>query len=126
MKLLVPVFSALLLSACGNTDTNNETTPNTPSSASPKAIGYAIVRTYPHDTSSFTQGLQLYAGNLYEGTGEKGHSHLMKVDLNTGKIQQQISLDNKYFGGRHHHPAGHGLSTYLAGKSSVCLHLKRF
>lgn len=98
MKSILFAFTILLLAACGNTDTNNDPTVNTPAAASPKSIGYAIVKTYPHDTSSFTQGLQLYAGNLYEGTGEKGHSHLMKVDLNTGKIQQQISLDSKYFG----------------------------
>ena len=25
---------------------------------------------YPHDTSSFTQGLQIYNGKLYEGAGD--------------------------------------------------------
>lgn len=99
MKLIpaVLIFLVVLFSACGNADTNNSLN-NSPAADAPKTIGYAIVKTYPHDTASFTQGLQIYGGALYEGTGEKGHSRLMKVDINTGKAQQQISLDDKYFG----------------------------
>jgi glutamine cyclotransferase len=36
----------------------------------PSAITYSIINTYPHDTSSFTQGLIIYNGSMYEGTGE--------------------------------------------------------
>ena len=45
----------------------------------PKSVGYAILKTYPHDTSSFTQGLILYKGGLYEGTGEYGRSIYLKL-----------------------------------------------
>ncbi|HUM65971.1 MAG TPA: glutaminyl-peptide cyclotransferase [Chitinophagaceae bacterium] len=57
----------ILLSACNNNDSPD--TPGNPDPNAPKPVGYSIVRTYPHDTSSFTQGLILYNGNLYEGTG---------------------------------------------------------
>lgn len=60
--------------------------------------GYEIVATYPHDKEAFTEGLQYYNGVLYESTGLNGHSHLRKVDLTTGKVLQNIDLDNKYFG----------------------------
>ena len=59
---------------------------------------YSILTTYPHDTSSYTQGLEIYKGEMYEGTGNEGKSKLMKVDLKTGKALQSISLDAKYFG----------------------------
>ena len=61
-------------------------------------MSYSIVGTYPHDTSSYTQGLIIYNGNMYEGTGNYGHSKLKQVDLMTGKANLEISLDKKYFG----------------------------
>jgi glutaminyl-peptide cyclotransferase len=64
----------------------------------PDTLKYSINKTYPHDTSSFTQGLIIYKGKLYEGTGENGRSKLLEVDLTTGKVLRQISLDKKYFG----------------------------
>ena len=97
MKKFLSGATLIFLAACNNTE-NNPGSNTATTTESPKSIGYAIVKTYPHDTSSFTQGLQLYNGNLYEGTGEYGHSHLQKVDLNSGKIEKQISLDGKYFG----------------------------
>lgn len=64
----------------------------------PKAMGFSIISTYPHDTSSYTQGLIIYNGAMYEGTGNYGFSKLKKVDLTTGKTEREISLDKKYFG----------------------------
>ncbi len=61
-------------------------------------MGHSIVGTYKHDTSSFTQGLIIYNGVMYEGTGLPGKSKLMKVDPATGKILQSISLGAEYFG----------------------------
>ena len=60
--------------------------------------GYQIVKTYPHDRSAFTQGLQYVDGVLYEGTGQNGRSGIRKVKLETGEILQQQPLDSKYFG----------------------------
>jgi len=84
----------------GNTNTNetagNNTTPS---------ISLSVIKTYPHDTSSFTQGLVIYKGQLYEGTGGAAYdvvgskfSRLMKVNLETGKAEKSIDLDPKYFG----------------------------
>jgi glutaminyl-peptide cyclotransferase len=64
----------------------------------PKIMSYSIISTYPHDTSSYTQGLLIYKGEMYEGTGNEGKSKLMKVELKTGKVLQSINLDSKYFG----------------------------
>ena len=61
-------------------------------------LGYQIVKTYPHDRSAFTQGLQYLDGVLYEGTGQNGQSGLRKVKLETGEVLQQQPLDRKYFG----------------------------
>ncbi|MCX8019126.1 MAG: glutaminyl-peptide cyclotransferase [Chitinophagaceae bacterium] len=66
--------------------------------SSVKPLGFTILNTYPHDTSSYTQGLAVYNGELYEGTGNYGQSQLRKVDLKTGKALFQIPLDKNYFG----------------------------
>ncbi|MEY4891721.1 MAG: hypothetical protein RIQ34_333 [Bacteroidota bacterium] len=66
--------------------------------AGPKPLSFSILHTYPHDTSSYTQGLQIYQGNLYEGTGNYGKSALKRVELETGKSVQEIKLDPRFFG----------------------------
>ncbi|MGB0838227.1 MAG: glutaminyl-peptide cyclotransferase [Flavobacteriaceae bacterium] len=59
---------------------------------------YEIINTYPHDAEAFTQGLEYHNGYLYETTGQHGESSLRKVELKTGKVVQQVDLDEKYFG----------------------------
>jgi glutamine cyclotransferase len=64
----------------------------------PLLYGYDVVATYPHDPSAFTQGLQYVDGVLYEGTGLYGSSSLRRVELETGRVEQQIALADEYFG----------------------------
>lgn len=59
---------------------------------------YKIIKTYPHDVTSYTEGLQIHDGYLYEGTGRYGQSRLLKIDLETGKVIQQKKLSPRYFG----------------------------
>jgi glutamine cyclotransferase len=72
--------------------------PDKPNPDAPKSMSYSILNTFPHDTSSYTQGLLIYKGEMYEGTGLEGKSKLIKTDLKTGKALQSINLDAKYFG----------------------------
>nr|WP_237561526.1 glutaminyl-peptide cyclotransferase [Frateuria defendens] len=60
--------------------------------------GYKVVRSYPHDTGAFTEGLFYKDGFLYESTGERGESTVRKVALATGKVLQQDALPPQYFG----------------------------
>ena len=59
---------------------------------------YSVVRTYPHDPSAFTQGLEYHDGFLYEGTGLNGRSSIRKVTLETGDVVQKRDLPSQYFG----------------------------
>lgn len=68
------------------------------SDLSPEQLTYQTVNNYPHLKTSYTQGLEFYNGYLYEGTGENGHSKLLKVDLKTGNPVRSFDLDDKYFG----------------------------
>ncbi|MEM7532740.1 MAG: glutaminyl-peptide cyclotransferase [Chloroflexota bacterium] len=59
---------------------------------------YRVVNDYPHDPDAFTQGLIYIDGILYEGTGLRGRSSLRRVDLESGKVEQQIDLAQQFFG----------------------------
>jgi glutaminyl-peptide cyclotransferase len=60
--------------------------------------GFTVMKAYPHDPTAFTQGLEFKDGVLYEGTGLKGHSAVRRVELETGKVLQQVTLHPDYFG----------------------------
>jgi len=64
----------------------------------PEAYGYEVVKTYPHNETFFTEGLEIHDGFLYESTGENGKSSLNKSELTSGKTIQSVKLSNKYFG----------------------------
>lgn len=59
---------------------------------------YKIVATYPHATSSYTEGLFYLDGLFYEGTGLNGRSAVMAIQPETGQILQKVNLPAQYFG----------------------------
>src|SRR6266849_6178697 len=64
---------------------------------------YEVVHAWPHDCEAFTEGLEFFNGVLYESTGgdkdtpDIGLSSLRRVDLNTGKVLQELPIDKDYF-----------------------------
>lgn len=82
-RLLIIIAALFLLPACG--------------SGKVKEYKVKVVKEYPHDTSSYTQGLFFHDGKLYESTGEYGNSTFRTVDLATGKALTKMSFDRKYF-----------------------------
>jgi glutamine cyclotransferase len=61
--------------------------------------GYTVVRTYPHDSTAYTQGLVSEAGGfLLESTGLYGHSDRRRVALATGKVAAAAPLSADQFG----------------------------
>ncbi|MEI9810459.1 MAG: glutaminyl-peptide cyclotransferase [Bacteroidota bacterium] len=93
---VLTAFSILLIASCNN----GPDTPDQPGvkPAGPKSLSCSVIAAFPHDTSSFTEGLLFYKGDMYESTGERGRSRLMKVDLKTGKSLRAIDLGTNYFG----------------------------
>lgn len=105
-KWLLFFVAAGLLAACNN---GNKEARATDSSATadnvPATINYSVVKTYPHDTTAYTEGFLFHDGQLFESTGTEAsgmpgrRSLFGPVDLATGKITPKAELDkNKYFG----------------------------
>jgi len=98
MKKIALLLLPVLMLACN--DTKEESTSENTSAAipTPANMGCTIVKIYPHDVSSYTQGLIWFNNTLYEGSGLNGESRLMKIDLETGKSTQKIDISKDYFG----------------------------
>lgn len=108
LLLLLFCLSALAASCNGSdpAQTTDQTTeqPDLPPGEVP-TWSYRIVNAWPHDTSAYTQGLVYTDGFLLEGTGGGTQlrsrnllSSVRRVDLETGQVQQQVTLDERYFG----------------------------
>lgn len=68
----------------------------------PVEYTFKVEKTFPHDTTSFTEGLIYQDGVIYESSGgtpaaDIGQSSLRKVDLNTGKILKKVMNDTSIF-----------------------------
>jgi glutamine cyclotransferase len=96
-----------LFVSCNNADRQNSGAGEGDKIAdnTPPIINYSVVRVLPHDTSSFTEGLLIHDGQLFESTGteptmpESRRSLFGIVDPKTGKIAVKAELDRKkYFG----------------------------
>lgn len=64
----------------------------------PANMTYEIVKTYPHATTSYTEGLEWSNNTLIESTGNYKESKLIFMDSNMKIIQNPIKLDDAYFG----------------------------
>jgi len=64
----------------------------------PEKFGYEVVQSYPHNETSFTEGLEIHNGFIYESTGENGKSYIYKNNLKTGQTVKSVKLADKYFG----------------------------
>lgn len=56
-----------------------------------------VVKAYPHDTGSYTQGLFWHDGSLYESTGLNGKSTFRNVDFQSGQALTKLPFNKKYF-----------------------------
>lgn len=104
-SFLVAASLTIFIAGCGNNNTERPASETGTVAAAIPAISLSVVNTFPHDTSSFTQGLAIYKGQLFEGTGGAAYdvvgskfSKLMRIDLKSGKALQSADLDPKYFG----------------------------
>jgi len=66
--------------------------------STPKLYSYELLNTYPHDITSYTQGLEFYKGVLYESTGQYGESKLRALDYKNDAILKNVNLSRSYFG----------------------------
>lgn len=98
-KFLTAILSVAVIS-CGAGTPKGRTAPSEAPAApvEPAQYTYTVRNAYPHSTASYTQGLQYIDGQLWEGTGEYGHSRLQRLDLATGRAEVVAELPRSQFG----------------------------
>lgn len=64
----------------------------------PAPLRFELVATFPHDSTSFTEGLQVSAGRVYESAGLTGESRVQVSDLVTGTVIASDPLPTEWFG----------------------------
>lgn len=104
IKLLLTFISALcFFNSCKDKakESEQETTASIPKTP---ILNYAVTNIFPHDTSSFTEGLLVHNGQVFESTGSpeeipETKSQIGIDNLATGKFSKKIEIDRaKYFG----------------------------
>lgn len=68
------------------------------SDTAPQFLKVEVLNTFPHDKTSFTQGLEFNNGVLYESTGQHGESKIRKIDYKTGDVIAETVIPEAFFG----------------------------
>jgi len=89
---LIPV----LFAACSGGSDKKAETMVPPSQV--QDISYQILNVFPHDTTTFTEGLEWHDSIMYESGGEKGKSSLVAFRPLDGQTIKRIKMDPAYFG----------------------------
>lgn len=91
MRVNAWIFIGLLLGASCSSEKKSE------SESKGNTIPFTMVKAFPHDIKTFTQGLTVHNGQLFESTGQTG-SWIAQVDITTGTQNKKVVLDDQYFG----------------------------
>ncbi len=94
----VLVLSMLMIGCNSNAESDNAEQNKVQTVQVPSNIPFQVLNIFPHDTSSYTQGLIWHEGKLWEGTGWETESKLLLTDLKTGKAIKSVKLPDNEFG----------------------------
>jgi len=72
--------------------------PAVPFYATTPRVSPRVIRSWPHDTAAYTQGLAIYHGRLLESKGLLGQSEMRDVDVTTGSVRRKVALPVNEFG----------------------------
>jgi glutamine cyclotransferase len=97
LSYCILIFVLFGISCSDNPSNKNEQTEQNVIPA-PNNLSYEVIKVYPHDTTSYTQGLEWNNNSLIEGTGNYEKSKLHMLDSNMKQIGKENKLDKTDFG----------------------------
>lgn len=95
-KYIYLAICTLALISCKD-ETEESEVPTPAKESKVKVLNFNIKAEYPHDTASFTEGLEFFNGKLYESGGDIGTSQLQFGDAKTGKIEKKNKMSPTIF-----------------------------
>ena len=90
-KLAYPFLISLILIFTSHSKIYAET------SSGSRNFTIDVLEVVPHNGTSFTQGLEMFDGNMLESSGLYGESRLTEVDIVTGRAIRQIIFNESIF-----------------------------
>lgn len=88
-----------IIASCNNSANNHTDSKADPNAIQPPvALNFDIVKTHPHDTTSYTEGLEWEGNRLIESTGNYKQSKLRIMDSNMKDVVTPVKLEEAYFG----------------------------
>jgi glutamine cyclotransferase len=72
--------------------------PTVPFDTTTPRVSAHVIRSWPHDTAAYTQGLAIYRGHLLESTGRLAQSDVREEDVTTGAVRRRVPLPATEFG----------------------------
>jgi glutamine cyclotransferase len=104
-RILTALLISGLLTSCNDNTKAPESQKETDTAViETPFLNFSLIKTLPHDTTSYTQGLLFYNGQVFESTGspkeqKQTRSVVGVLDPASGKINVKAELDReKYFG----------------------------
>jgi glutamine cyclotransferase len=97
VKPILPILLMMLTAGCAGRKANSSAVVSS-SVTEPIRYSYVVRASYPHATTSYTQGLYFEQDCLWEGTGQYGASVLQRVDLESGDAKVLATLPHTEFG----------------------------
>lgn len=94
-RFFMTLVATAAVVACGSQAKKSVSLPQV---VQPVEYSYKVKNIYPHNTNSYTQGLQYVDGVMWEGTGEYGHSEINTYALGDEKPQTKLKLPRNEFG----------------------------
>ena len=101
MNRFLPIVAVAFLLSCHDNTPDHDPEIETPHVGidAPATITYTVLSQFPHDTSAYTQGLEIHDGKLYEGTGDFSNSSLRITNWKTGVVaKKHVMGTDKIFG----------------------------
>jgi glutamine cyclotransferase len=92
------LFGLFGITACNSTSTSNNVEANSNTIPAPTNLYFEVIATHPHDTSSYTEGLEWHGNDLIESTGNYKQSRLRVLDSNMKDKITPVKLAPEYFG----------------------------
>ena len=91
-KYFLFAIYAVALISCNDDAKNNPDAVEPAKESKVKVLSFDVKAEYPHDTASFTEGLEFFNGKLYESGGDYTFSALQFGDAKTGKIEKEFKM----------------------------------
>lgn len=88
--------------------------------AGPAELRARVVQVLPHDPASFTEGLEVHSGTVYETSGHYGRSWVQRAELSSGRVLRRVPMPAAWFGeGLTRAPGGLWQLTWREGTAAL-------